>query len=97
MPLYSIVAKDKEGGLAHRQAVRPRHLEHLDRLGDKLVFAGPFQNESGAATGSFVVIEAPDLDAAKAMFAEDPFVAEGVFESCEISRWALTINKSAGR
>lgn len=97
MPLYSLIAKDKAGGLDHRLAVRPRHLEHLDSLGDKLVLAGPFQTEDGKPTGSFMVIEADDLDAAKALFGKDPFVTEGVFQSYEISRWALTINKAAGR
>jgi uncharacterized protein YciI len=97
MPLYSIIARDKQNGQAHRQAVRPAHLAHLDNLGEKLIFAGPFQDEEGRSTGSFVVIEAPDLEAARDLFAQDPFVAEGVFASYEVSRWAMTINKSVGR
>jgi uncharacterized protein YciI len=97
MPLYSIIARDKEDGFEHRQAVRPTHLQHLDNLGDKLVFAGPFQTEEGKATGSFMVIEAADLDSAKVLFEQDPFIKEGVFASYDISRWALTINKSQGR
>jgi uncharacterized protein YciI len=96
MPLYAITARDRKDGLVHRQQVRPAHLAHLDSLGDTLVFAGPFQDEDGRSTGSFVVIEAPDLQTAKTLFARDPFVAEGVFESYEVSRWAMTINKSAG-
>ena len=97
MPFYSIIARDKPNGLDHRMAVRPEHLKHLDSLGDKLVFAGPFQTEEGKATGSLVVIEAPDLATATAMFEQDPFIRSGVFESWGISRWAMTINKSAGR
>ena len=97
MPMYSIVARDRAGGLEHRQAVRPEHLKHLDSLGEKLVLAGPFQTEDGKSVGSFMVIEAEDLEAAKSLFGKDPFIREGVFASYEISRWALTINKSAGR
>ena len=97
MPFYSIVATDKPDGLEHRMAVRPEHLKHLDNLGDKLVIAGPFQTEEGKATGSFMVIEAPDLATATALYEEDPFIKQGVFERYEISRWALTINKAAGR
>lgn len=97
MPFYSMTATDKPNGLEHRMAVRPEHLKHLDNLGDKLVIAGPFQTEEGKATGSFMVIEAPDLAAATALYAEDPYIRHGVFESYTISRWALTINKSAGR
>ena len=97
MPLYAIAAKDKPNGFEHRQAVRPEHLKHLDGLGEKLVFAGPFQDEAGKATGSFVVIEAADLADATRQFENDPFIIEGVFASWEISRFALTINKSQGR
>ena len=97
MPLYAITAKDKPNGLEHRMAVRPEHLKHLDALGDKLVLAGPFQTEEGEATGSFVVIEAPDLAAATALYEQDPYVRHGVFASYEISRFALTLNKSTGR
>ena len=66
MPMYSIVARDRAGGLEHRQAVRPEHLKHLDSLGEKLVLAGPFQTEDGKSVGSFMVIEAEDLDAPSA-------------------------------
>jgi len=97
MPLYSLIAKDKAGALDQRMAVRPRHLEHLDSLGDRLVLAGPFQTEDGKSVGSLMVIEADDLDAAWTLFAQDPFVAEGIFESYEVSRWSMTINKAAGR
>jgi len=97
LPLFSMIAKDKPDALAHRQVVRPTHLKHLDGLGEKLVFAGPFQDDAGQSTGSFVVIEADSLDAAKATFARDPFVTEGVFGDWQVSRFALTINKSQGR
>jgi uncharacterized protein YciI len=92
MPLYSIVAKDKPNGVEHRMAVRPEHLKHLDRLGQKLVMAGPFQSEEGKPTGSFMVIEAADLTEASNLFNKDPFITQGVFASYEISRWSWGIN-----
>lgn len=97
MPLYSMIAKDKDPSSGHRQQVRPVHLVHLENLGDKLIIAGPLQNDDGAPIGSLVVIEADSLEAAKALYARDPFVTEGVFGSYEVARFALTINKSAGR
>ena len=97
MPYYSIIANDKPNGLEHRMAVRPEHLKHLDTLGERLVIAGPFQTEEGKATGSFMVIDAPDLATATALYEADPFIKQGVFENYTISRWAFTINKAAGR
>lgn len=90
MPLYAMMAKDKPNSA--RMAVRPTHLKHLDTLGRRLVFAGPFQDEAGQPTGSLVVIEAADLGEARGLFEQDPFVTQGVFQSYEISRWNWGIN-----
>ena len=65
--------------------------------GDRLVLAGPFQDEDGKPAGSFMVIEAASQAEAEAIYGRDPFIVQGVFGSWEISRWALTINKAAGR
>jgi hypothetical protein len=97
MPLFSIIGKDKPEGFAHRQAVRPRHLAHLESLGRTLLLAGALQDEAGRAIGSFVVVEAEDADAARALFEADPYILEGVFASYEVNRFAIAINNSAGR
>jgi len=95
--LYAIIAEDKPGGLEHRLAVRPTHLEHLESLGDKLVFAGPFLDASEKPCGSLVVIDAPSQAEAEALAARDPFVAQGVFARYEVKRWNWGINNPAGR
>lgn len=95
--LYAIIAEDKPGGLEHRLAVRPTHLEHLGTLGDKLVFAGPFLDAEDKPCGSLVVIEAPSQAEAEAMAARDPFVVQGVFGSYQVRRWTWGINNPTGR
>lgn len=97
MPLFAIIADDKPDGLEHRLATRPEHLEHLKRLGDKLVMAGPFLDAAGKACGSLVVIEAADREEAEAMAAADPFVRRGVFASHVVRRWSWGINNPTGR
>ena len=92
--LYAIVAYDKPNGLAHRMAVRPDHLAHLDTLGDKLVLAGPFLDANGDMNGSFMVIEADSQADAEATFGRDPFVAQGVFGEITIKPWRLGINNT---
>ena len=92
--LYAIVAYDKPNGLAHRMAVRPDHLKHLDTLGDKLVLAGPFLDDKGDMVGSFMVIDAESQADAEATFGRDPFVAKGVFDSITIKPWKLGINNT---
>ena len=95
--LFAVIAEDHENGLEHRLAVRPSHLKHLETLGDKLVFAGPFLDGNEKACGSLIVVDAPDQAAAEALAAEDPFVKQGVFKSYQVRRWSWGINNPSGR
>jgi uncharacterized protein YciI len=95
--LFAVIAEDHENGLEHRLAVRPSHLKHLETLGDKLVFAGPFLDTGEKACGSLMVVDAPDQAAAEALVAEDPFVKQGVFKSYQVRRWSWGINNPTGR
>lgn len=94
--LYALIAEDTDDPQKRLDA-RPDHLKHLDSLGDRLVLAGPFLDENGNMTGSFMVIEADDQQQAEAFYAQDPFMQRGVFATYAIRPWKLTINKSAGR
>src|ERR1051325_5730185 len=87
--LFAMIAKDKPGTSAQRQAVRPVHLQHLESLGQQLRLAGALLDSTGTPEGSLVVIEADTIEAATAIFHADPFVAEGIFGSVEIKPWRL--------
>ncbi len=94
--LYVIEARDKPDALEIRMAARPAHLKFLDGLGETLVLAGPFLDDNEKPCGSLVVIKADSLDAAKAIAAEDPYVAAGLFASSEVRRWAWAVKAPAG-
>ena len=92
--LYAIICTDKADGLALRMAHRSEHLAYLKSFGDGLVFAGPFLKEDGKTMcGSLIVVEAPSLDAARAIAAGDPFSKLGVFEKVEVRPWLWIMNK----
>lgn len=91
---FALVAYDRPNSVARRMEIRPEHLKHLDALGEALILAGPFLNDQGEGVGSIVVIEAPTLDEARAMFNRDPFVVHGLFDSITIKPWKVTINKT---
>lgn len=86
---YAIIATDKADSLEQRRLARPAHLERLKGLvaEGRLLVAGPHPaidaEDAGAAgfTGSLMLVDFPDLDAAKAWAQSDPYVAAGVFES----------------
>ena len=94
MPLFVMIAKDKPGTGALRTATRPVHLDHLTALGEKLVLGGALMGDDGNPEGSLLVLEAENLDAAKAALLADPFIAEGIFGSVEVKPWRVAFNHS---
>lgn len=96
--LFALICKDKPGQLQVRTDTRPGHIAFLEGLNGekKLAFAGPFLNADGKPDGSLVVVEAPDMAAAKALAAADPYAAAGLFDSVEIRQWNWTFNKPTG-
>ena len=96
--LFALICTDKPGKLQVRTDVRSEHLVFLDGLNTEntLAFAGPFLDAEGKANGSLVVIDAPDMAAAEALAANDPYAKAGLFERVEIRQWNWGINKPAG-
>ncbi|WEJ58655.1 YciI family protein [Devosia sp. FJ2-5-3] len=90
--LYAMIAKDAPGALQTRLDTRPVHLDHLNSLGKKLVFAGALLDADEKPEGSIVIFEADSLQEAEQMAAADPFVSAGVFASYEVKRWRVAIN-----
>jgi uncharacterized protein YciI len=87
MPLFVMIGRDGENGLARRPAARPRHLAHLeplDRAG-RILIAGPLLDPDGSTPrGSVVVFEADSLEEARKLAARDPYVIEGVFATYDV-------------
>lgn len=91
--LFVIEGKDRPGALETRMNNRPAHLEYLKNLGAKLKVAGPFLDGNDKPCGSMVIIEADDLEAAKAIAALDPYVGADLFETSSVRPWVWAINK----
>ncbi len=85
--LYLIKGDDVPDSLPLRLPARPAHLARLQALqaAGRLVLAGPCpaidSPDPGPAgfTGSLIVAEFPDLAAAQAWAAADPYVSAGVY------------------
>jgi len=76
-----------------RAECRPRHLEYVRGLAaDRvLVAAGPWT----ADTGSLMVYEVPDEDAARALLAADPYTTGGVTELVSLREWNPVVRRDA--
>jgi uncharacterized protein YciI len=96
---YAIVALDHPNSLEKRVAARPAHLARLTALQDdgRLKLAGPFPaidaTDPGEAgfTGSLIVAEFGDLEAAKAWADADPYVAAGVYREVTVRPFRVVL------
>ncbi len=90
--LYAIISQDVENSLPKRLSVRPKHIERLTTLQDqgRLILAGPHPaiddidpGEAGFS-GSLIVAEFEDLNAAKKWADADPYVTAGVYANVTV-------------
>ena len=81
--LFAFYCQDVENSLEKRMAARPDHLSRLTELDEagRLVLAGPNPNpDTEGFTGSLVVADFADIDAAIAWANDDPYMTAGVYE-----------------
>jgi len=84
---YAIISEDIENSLEKRMPARPDHLARLQHLKEqgRLLLAGPHpaidSDDPGPAgfTGSLVIAEFENLEAAQTWAEADPYVAAGVY------------------
>ena len=95
--LFAFICTDKPGKSQLRADTRPDHLAHLQSLNEakKLAFAGPFVDAEGKSNGSMVVVEAPDMEAARVLADADPYAKAGLFANVEIRQWSWSVNNPA--
>ena len=85
--LYAVISEDIDNSLEVRLKTRPAHVDRLEALKaeGRLVLAGPHpavdNDDPGAAgfTGSLVVAEFDNLEAAQDWANADPYVSAGVY------------------
>ena len=85
MPLFAIIAHDRPDTGTLRADTRPRHLPYLEAIVAQTVVAGPMLDESGVPTGSLIIADFADLDAAKDFAAADPYAQAGLFAQVSVT------------
>lgn len=90
--LYAIISEDAANSLEKRMTARPDHLKRLQALQDagRLILAGPHpaidtENPGEAGfTGSLVVAEFDNLEAAQQWADADPYIDAGVYTQVNV-------------
>ncbi len=89
--LFVLYCRDIADGADIRQATRPAHLDWA-RATDRIRAAGPMLADDGESMiGSLFVIEAKDLEDARAFNAADPYTRAGLWDTVNVHpfRWLL--------
>lgn len=94
--LFVIDAKDKPDSFDLRLSTRPDHLDYLKSLGDRLVAAGPFQDEQGRSIGSMVIVSAESSYDAEQIAAQDPYAQAGLFAEVSVRPWVWALKAPEG-
>ncbi len=98
MGLFIIHASDRPGATDLRMTNRPAHLQWAASHAGRIAMAGPMFAEDGETfTGSVFIIEAADLEAARAWHAQDPYVIAGLFEHSDIRACKWVIGEGPAR
>jgi uncharacterized protein YciI len=93
MALFVLTLIDKPKSLELRMATREAHLGWLRGRPGELKLGGPFLDEAGDMAGSLLILEAPDLAAARAFNAEDPYTKAGLWASVDIRPFRVTVGQ----
>lgn len=88
--LVALICKDKPGAIQTRLDNRAAHLAHIEATG-VVELAGPFLNEAGQMTGSLIVLNVGNLQAARDWAAADPYAKAGLFDSVTITEWKRVV------
>ena len=91
MPLFTVACVDKPNSLDLRMATREAHLAYARANLDKMKLGGPFLDEAEQMAGSFFILDVPDIAAARAFNAADPYTQAGLFQSVDIRPFRATL------
>ena len=90
MPLFVVTCTDQEGTVEKRLAIRPQHLERLQKLNDegRLIVAGAMPKEPGNPQagfyGSTIIVDFDSREALDEWLQEEPFLKEGVYAHIDV-------------
>ena len=97
--LFYLHCEDKPGTAALRARTRPAHLDYVKEFQHRIVLGGPTLAADGATpTGSVIVMEFPDIEAAQVFANGDPYAKAGLFAHTTITPFRLVFKdgKPAG-
>jgi uncharacterized protein YciI len=90
--LFLVLCNDNPDMLALRQENRPKHMAHIQSLGDRLKMAGPqLDAADGDPCGSVLIIEGESAEDVEGFMKRDPFWQAGIFKDMAVRPFTAVI------
>lgn len=89
MPLYAIISHYDPAAADRRGEARPAHRDYVRDHGAPIRIAGALLDATGGQSGSIVVVDRPDREAALAWAANDPYALAGSFSTVQVFEWQI--------
>ena len=93
--LFAVIRHDKPDSLGLRLSERPKHLDYLKGVIDKIMNGGALLDDQGKQVGSILIIDVEDDAAANKFAAADPYVEVGLFSNTSIQRFRPVFKEGA--
>ncbi len=93
--LFAVIRHDKPNSLGLRLSERPKHLEYLKGVIDKIMDGGSLLDDEGKQVGSVLIIDVEDEAAATEFAVADPYVQAGLFANTSIQRFRPVFKEGA--
>ena len=85
---YMMETWDKDDAYELRLQLRPKHLEYLDSIAQKLLACGAkISDDESFASGGLYVVAVESRGEAEALINNDPFTQGGLFREIAITKW----------
>ena len=84
--LVALAARDNPAAMEIRISLRAAHRHYLVESG-VVQQAGPLLNERHEMCGSLIIIDVPDMAAAREFADNDPYAQKGLFDDVTLLEW----------
>ena len=75
-------------GMAKRTELRDAHVGYLNDHPETIMISGPLLDDAGTTSiGSVLLLDVPDLAAARKLTEEEPFYKAGLYKKTMLNRW----------
>ena len=88
---FIVKAYDGANMLERRMAVRPRHLENMNKVKDNVICAGGLLDDEGRMKGSVLIMDFDSKTLLDEYLNTEPYVTEHVWEKIEVEPMNVVI------